>query len=87
MSKIDIFYPFDKGFFGKTLMTPIKDGLKVAREGSKIQLDSIDDLNHYFSQKLMKSNLERVPAKEEFTRSADIEQLSDRMDADVLFHY
>ncbi len=86
MSKIDIFYPFDKGFFGKTLMTPIKDGLKAAREGSKIQLDSIDDLNHYFSQKLMKSNLERVPETEKFTRTANVEMPSSLANFDTFIY-
>ncbi len=86
MSKIDIFYPFDKGFFGKTLMTPIKEGLKVTREGSKLQLDSIDDLNHHFALQLMKSNLERVPETEKFIRTANVEMPSSLADFDTFIY-
>lgn len=84
MSKFDIFYPFDRGFFGKTLGTSVKNGLRVVCEKSKGKLDSVDDLNHYFAQK-MKSNLERMPVEECFIRSADIKPSSNRTCFDVFF--
>ena len=60
--KVDFFYPFDKGFFGKTLAQAAKQPLPEGFIPSKLKLDSIDDLVKYFDSKLFSPQpLERSP--------------------------
>lgn len=60
--QVDFLYPFDKGFFGKTLYKMAKENTKDFKP-SKITRDSIDDLVEYFDKKLFNymPKLERSP--------------------------
>lgn len=58
--KIDFLYPFDKGFFGKTLLSS-KTVLPKNYRPSKLKWDSVDDIIKYFDNKMFKQRLTRSP--------------------------
>lgn len=72
MNKVNLFYPMDKGFFGKTLNSPIKS---VTKQSSDLKLDSIDDLNKHFQMQMFKSKFAKTPKFDSFA-SAISEQKS-----------
>ncbi|MBD5403352.1 hypothetical protein HDR58_11235 [bacterium] len=72
MNKLSILlYPFDKGFFGKTLMECPKNNIKIS-QSSKFEHDSIDDLNRHFAMQLFNRSLEKTPVVDTFNK--DIEK-------------
>lgn len=73
MNKVNLFYPFDKGFFGKTLMSPMERVIKHGKP-SKVEMSSIDDFNKYFADKLFHCPLERSPKADVLDVKADLDE-------------
>lgn len=53
-TKINIFYPFDKGFFGKTLSGSAGNAVKKVKSANSKVFDSVDDFVHHFQLEMMK---------------------------------
>lgn len=73
MNKVNLFYPFDKGFFGKTLMSPMERVIKHGKP-SKVEMSSIDDFNKHFADKLFRSVLERTPKADVYDTASKFEE-------------
>lgn len=63
--RVDFLYQFDKGFFGKTLLSTaqIKSGKNI--HPTKVISDSISDFNKYFESKFL-NTLEKTPKTDAF---------------------
>lgn len=75
MNKVNIFYPMDKGFFGKTLCASTKKCAEHIKP-SKIELDSVDDLIKHFHSQMFSKKIDRTPKVDTFS-SADSLKKSD----------
>ena len=60
-SKIDYFYPFSKGFFGKTLLGQKQNVIEKKVLFMNVTHDSLSDFMKHFDDKIWKQNLERSP--------------------------
>ena len=58
--KVNIFYPFDKGFFGKTLTSSNRVSAQLESH-SNLKLDSVDDMIKHFRDECVKYACERSP--------------------------
>lgn len=65
--KVDFLYPFDKGFFGKTLSAWSKSHAGEGIKPYKIEMSSIDDFNKHFADKFFEHRLERTPETDKYT--------------------
>ena len=71
--KVNSLNPFDKAFFGKTMQAYANRNSGEILNPTKLELSSIDDLNHYFSKKIITERLERAPKADVFKPEAKIE--------------
>lgn len=69
MIKLTSLNAFDKGFFGKTLVSGKSVG-KISKP-SNLKQDSVDDLLAHFDLFKNPPKLEKMPAKDSFNRYAD----------------
>lgn len=65
-AKIDFLYPFDKGFFGKTMRnsTPFETAKQTAYK--KVMPDTLSDFMRHFEMKMKQQTFERVPQKDTY---------------------
>ncbi len=71
--KVNSLNPFDKGFFGKTMQAYAKEYKGKVLTPSKLEQSSIDDLNKYFSKKMITERLEKSPTTDVFKAETPIE--------------
>lgn len=64
--KVDYFYPFSKGFFGKTLSAQKNNKLVNEPVLNKVKPDSISDFSKHFENKMTQHCLERAPKVDAF---------------------
>lgn len=74
--KVNIFYPFDKGFFGKTLSTFKNEGAKITQT-TELKQDSVDDMIKYFKDKCVKMSFERTPFNDSYEAPIPIGRFKD----------
>ncbi len=63
--KVDFLYPFDKGFFGKTLADSANKAVKIDNP-SNLKMDSVDDLVKHFKDECIRCAFERSPKVDSF---------------------
>lgn len=69
--KTNTLNPFDKAFFGKTMIARARD-LKNTGEllvPSNLKLDCIYDLNHFFVKQSIAKTLEKSPVSDSFVKT------------------
>ncbi|MCM1338699.1 MAG: hypothetical protein NC191_03410 [Muribaculaceae bacterium] len=65
--KVNVLYPFDKGFFGGTLMKASSSS--NIRPGKAAMLDSVSDFTKHFEDLITKQfQLEKAPKADKFER-------------------
>lgn len=74
--KVNIFYPFDKGFFGKTLTTNNRAAVKLEKS-SNLQLDSADDFIKHFQDSCIKRRFERSPKSDSYESKQPTKEVID----------
>lgn len=68
--KVNSLNPFDKAFFGKTMASRARD-LRNRGEflnPTILKSDSVDDLNHFFLNKMISKTFEKTPEVDTFAK-------------------
>lgn len=76
--KVDYFYPFSKGFFGKTLSGSKNNKLLKEPVLEKVMPDSTSDFSKHFENKIVQQYLERSP-KVDVVQIEDVPELFPNM--------
>lgn len=69
--KTNTLNPFDKAFFGKTMIARARD-LRNRGEflnPTILKSDCVDDLNHFFLNKMISKTLENSPVSDSFVKT------------------
>ena len=75
--KVDFLYPFDKGFFGKTLLAGAQDNAVRNPLLKRVMPDSISDFMKHFENKMYKHSLERAPKADTYEVSEPVVMFPD----------